>query len=236
MVNFLLWFQMHMDIVRILTLAHLKASYQTLKLKQKFFLIIFLLSLILNLVPQKTYAVTIRIPPIRKVPPLVFDLNDKSYQDLLDSISLSLTDKFRREKVRQQLVKRGVLASKVEKYLESQGSPLAKYTTVLISVKNWKQIVALANAESSLCRNYPVNYANCWGVGGSSLWDFGNNLGDGILAMDRFLNQYPLHSPVKYSQMSFQRMNGLYKQPAAQHWVYNAQSVYDDLAAIEKSI
>jgi hypothetical protein len=36
--------------------------------------------------------------------------------------------------------------------------------------------------------------------------------------------------------MSFDEMNGLYKQPAAAHWAYNAQTVYDDLSAIENSL
>ena len=196
---------------------------------------VFLLSIFLNLIPHQTYAFQIKAPTADK-PILVFDMNDKSYQDILDSWSTILSNNYTHEKVRVEAVKQGQLTTKVRDYLEGQRSPLAEYAQVLTSVKNWKQIVALANAESTLCRNYPVSKANCWGVGGAALWDFGNNLGDGILEMNKFLVQYPLRSNIKYSQMTFKQMNGLYKQPAAAHWLYNAQSTYDDLSTIEKSI
>ena len=64
----------------------------------------------------------------------------------------------------------------------------------------------------------------------------GNDLGDGIMAMNRFLNAYPKLSQLKYSQMSFEQMNGLYKQPAAKHWIVNNQIVYNDLTVLEKSL
>lgn len=224
-----------MDIVKTLSFIHLKASFQTLKLKQKFFLLVFLLSLFLNLIPHETYAFQIKAPTASQAI-LVFDMNDKSYQDVIDSWNTILSNDYNHEKTRAQAVRQGQLTVKVTQYLKEQNSPLANYSQVLTSVKNWKQIVALANAESSLCRNYPVTKANCWGVGGASLWDFGNNLGDGILAMNQFLAKYPLRSPLKYSQMTFKQMNGLYKQPAAAHWLYNAQSTYDDLSVIEKSL
>ena len=125
---------------------------------------------------------------------------------------------------------------KVQTYLASKKSPLAEHTDILISVPNWKRIVALANAESGMCRFYPKKLANCWGVGGSKLWDMGNDLSDGILEMNDFLINYPKKSKVKYHQMTFKQMNGLYKQPAAPHWLYNVQVIYDDLTAIENSI
>jgi hypothetical protein len=127
------------------------------------------------------------------------------------------------------------LTQEVQAYLVSQRSPLAEYASTLVTLKNWKQIVALANAESTLCRNYPEALANCWGVGGSALWDMGDNLGQGVVKMNQFLNTNP-KGPVKYAQMSFDRMNGLYKKPAAAHWAYNAETVYDDLAQIENSL
>src|SRR6185503_10533192 len=182
-----------MDIVQKLTFVQLKASFRTMKLKQKFYLVVFLFSLIVNLVPHETYAFQIKAPTADK-PILVFDMSDKSYQDIMDSWSIIISNNYKHEIVRKEAVKKGELTTKVKDYLQEQASPLADYADVLTSVKNWKQIVALANAESTLCRNYPVSKANCWGVGGSSLWDFGNNLGDGILGMNKFLAQYPLRS------------------------------------------
>jgi hypothetical protein len=224
-----------MDIVKKLTFAHFKASLQSLKPKQKFFLQIFLLALILNLIPHETHALTIKAPTARK-PILVFDTSDKSYQNIIDAFNATFAYNTKNESVRMEAFKRGQLTVKVKTYLTANRSPLAEYADVLVSTKNWKKIVALANAESTLCRKYPTTTANCWGVGGSNLWDFGNSLSDGILGMNKFLNNHPTRSSVKYAEMSFKQMNGLYKQPAANHWLYNAQSVYDELSILEKSI
>ncbi len=224
-----------MDIVRIRTFAHFKASFGKLYPKQKFFLLVFLFAIFLNLIPHQTYAFTYKAPTSRQ-PVLVFDLNDKTYEDIITAWNASMGRRFLDEKSRQEAIRVGKLTIKVQSYLTSRGSPLADYAPILVTTKNWKQIVALSNAESSLCRNYQEKLSNCWGVGGANLWDMGNNLGDGILSMSKFLSQYPARSKVKYSQMTFNQMNGLYKQPAAAHWLYNAQSVYDDLVAIEKSI
>lgn len=224
-----------MDIIRVLTFIHLKASLETLKPKQKFFLGIFVFALLLNLIPHKTYALTIKAPTANK-PILVFDTSDKGYMALLSSIKLAWVDNHKNEQQRQQAVRQGKLASKVGQYLSVKKSPLAEYSSVLVSVKNWKQIVALANAESTLCKRYITATANCWGVGGSKLWDFGNDLGDGILGMNNFLTNYPARSKIKYSHMTFEQMNGLYKQPAAPHWLYNVEVIYDELSALEKSL
>jgi len=225
-----------MDIVKILTLAHLKASFGKLKPKQKFFFIIFLLSLTLNVWPHQAYA-SFQIPSYEKLSgPMIFDMSDKSYQNWLDSLNRKIAIIQEEQKISAEVLKHQKLIFELKQYLESQKSPLANYASTLVTVKNWKQIIALSNAESSMCRNYPVSKANCWGVGGANLWDMGNNLGDGIIVMNRFLNQYPLRSSTKYAQMSFKQMNGLYKQPAAAHWLYNVQSTFDELSALESGI
>lgn len=201
--------------------------------KHKIFLLIFLFSLVSTLVPHETYAaflITQNYQPI-----LVFDTSTNEYEDFLIQISQEATDQYYQEQLKREVHKQQKLTQEVQSYLISQRSPLAEYTSTLVTLRNWKQIVALANAESTLCRNYPTSLANCWGVGGSNLWDMGDNLGQGVVAMNHFLNQYP-KGPVKYSQMSFERMNGFYKQPAAEHWLYNAQTVYNDLADIENSL
>jgi hypothetical protein len=87
-----------------------------------------------------------------------------------------------------------------------------------------------------MCRRYIERLANCWGVGGSDLWDMGENLGEGVVAMNRFLNVAPMRSSIKYSQMNFEQMNGLYKQPPGDHWVYNNLEVYNELTALEKNL
>jgi len=122
---------------------------------------------------------------------------------------------------------------KVEEYLRSKQSPMADYTDVLLSQPNWKKIVALSNAESSLCRRYPVNTSNCWGIGGEKLWVLGDNLGEGIVAANNFLATYPVKGK-KYQDMSIEEMNGLYKQPYGAHWSVNIYTVLMDLEKLEK--
>jgi len=222
-----------MDIVRTLKLSQLKASFANLALKHKLFLMVFLVSLITTLLPHETYAaflVTDNYQPV-----LVFDTNGTDFDDYMVQISQDAQDRYYQEQLRQQALRQQNLTQKVRTYLEAQGSPLAPYTSTLITLRNWKKIVALSNAESSMCRHYPTAKANCWGVGGANLWDMGDNLGQGIVSMNHFLNAYP-RGTVKYSQMSFERMNGLYKQPPADHWVNNNKTVYNALVAIENSL
>jgi len=227
---------MDLDIIRKIKFPHLKASFETLALKHKFFLILFLLSLISTIIPHETYALAANAQTNDQGPTLIFNAGNSDYQDYLDQLSQDATDKYYQEKLLAEQMRQARLVQKVRIYLQDQGSPLAAYTSTLVSLRNWKKIVALSNAESSMCRHYPTSTSNCWGVGGANLWDMGDNLGDGVITMNHFLNKYPLHSPVKYSQMTFEQMNGLYKQPPADHWVNNNKVVYQDLSEIEASI
>ena len=225
---------MDLDIVRKIKSFHLKASFETLKLKHKFFLILFLLSLITTLIPHITYAQGTTAQDLG--PALTFDTGNNDYQDYLDQLSQNLTDEYYQLQLQHEAARQAKLTQAVATYLREQDSPLAEVAGTLVTLRNWKKIVALSNAESSMCRHYPVATSNCWGVGGASLWNMGPNLNDGVIAMNHFLNNYPKHSSVKYSQMSFEQMNGLYKQPPAQHWVDNNYAAYNDLVRIENSI
>ncbi len=235
MVCFLLWFFRDMDIVPIIKFAQLKARFATLALKHKFFLVVALLSLVSTLLPQITHA---EILPVQKktTAGLIFDLQDKSYYELIDQMTKKLILQYNQEALKQKTQRQLALARKVKEYLLSHGSPLADYTTTLVTQNNWKKIVALSNAESSMCEHYPVATSNCWGVGGSNLWDMGSHLGEGVVSMNKFLNNYPLRTKVKYSQMSFDQMNGLYKQPAGDHWVFNNKVIYQELQTLEASV
>lgn len=226
---------MELDIIRKIKFLHLKANFQTLALKQRLILILFLISVLTTLMPHESYAAKNKteLPPVSG---LAFDLSDLGLKDYMDLRSEELSDKYYQEQIRQQALKQAKLTAKVRTYLEQQGSPMAEYASTLITLRNWKKIVALANAESSMCRNYRPDTANCWGVGGTNLWDMGGNLGEGMIAMNHFLNKNPLRSSLKYSQMSFERMNGFYKQPPADHWLDNNLVVYNDLVAIEKGL
>jgi hypothetical protein len=227
---------MDLDIIRRIKFPHLKAKFETLALKHKLILIVFLLSLLATILPHETYAQAANQNQSDPGPVLVFSLSDTGFQDYIEMRTQELADQYYQEQIRSQAFRQQQLTQKVQTYLQEQGSPLAAYAGTLVTLRNWKKIVALSNAESSMCKHYPQGLANCWGVGGNNLWDMGSNLGQGVIAMNHFLNNYPLGSPAKYSQMSFEQMNGLYKQPPAQHWIVNNKTVYDDLVAIEKSL
>jgi hypothetical protein len=169
--------------------------------------------------------------------PLIFEVGDavdyvQNFQENLEQQSLQARHELAVTKLQKQLK----LSAAVKQYLIANRSPLAEYSSILIQQNNWKKIVALSNAESTMCRHYVEATANCWGVGGSDLWDMGANLGEGIVSMNNFLNTAPRLSSIKYSQMNFEQMNGLYKQPARDHWVYNNLAVYNELIALEKAI
>jgi hypothetical protein len=229
-----------MDIIRIAKPVQnqikVNASFRILTLKQKFFLILFLFSFTTIILPHITFAAVANPSPNASAV-LVFDIsNQNSYENYLASLNQQLNNQVYSHKIQTEVLQHQLLTEKVKEYLLSQGSPLADYTETLINLKNWKKIVALASAESSICRNYPINKSNCWGVGGGNgLWNMGSNLGQAVITMNKFLNTNP-KGAVKYSQMNFEQMNGIYKKPAAQHWQDNAQGVYQDLSLIESSI
>ena len=204
-----------------------KATYLSLSARQKFFTILTILSLFTFLLPNKTAAALVK-PPSQ---PLVFVIGD--YTFYLNKLNLQLGKIYELNLMNRELARQLVLQQRVKDYLAAQNSPLADYVPVLLNLNNWKKIIALSSAESGFCKYYPVNKANCWGIGGANLWYMGSNLGEGISSMDLFLKTYPNHSSVKYSEMTFRQMNGLYKQPAASHWVDNNEAIYDDLTAIE---
>jgi len=225
---------MNTDIVRKIKFHHVKANFETLAGRHKFFFIIFLFSILATLAPHMTAAQT--TPEQANEPTMLFDTSNTDYQDYLDALNQDLTDQYYQTQAQLAVLRQQRLIQAVHDYLQAQGSPLADYAEVLVSLRNWKQIIALSNAESSMCERYPVSTNNCWGVGGTNLLTLGSNLGQGIIAMNHFLNANPRRSKVKYFQMSFEQMNGLYKQPAAQHWVDNNEIVYDQLAVIERSV
>lgn len=166
--------------------------------------------------------------------PMVFSVGD--HFEYIDNLTTQAEYEFREETNANKLRKRIKLTNALKTYLESKSSPLSEYTSTILQMNNWKKIIALSNAESTMCRRYPVEYANCWGVGGADLWDMGENLGQGVIAMNDFLNTSPSRSLVKYSKMTFDQMNGLYKQPAGDHWVHNNKVIYNELIELENSI
>ncbi len=213
-----------MDIV---TKIKSRLTHRNLSFKNKLSILIFLITLTGIMLPQLMLA---HEQEVRQAE-MIFVVGD--YDEFLSVIEVKAEKKFTHDQVVIKLKNEIKLTERVREYLESENSPLAGHVPTLLQQNNWKKIIALSNAESSMCRKYPTETNNCWGVGGSDLWKMGDNLDQGIISMNRFLNNYPLRSDVKYAQMSFERMNGLYKQPARDHWLYNNQHVYSELTALE---
>lgn len=167
---------------------------------------------------------------------LVFQVNSKSKTEIipeqipvLTDEQLSNTDLDNQTKITYKQILRN--------YLVAKQSPFADCVDTIVELKNADKILALANAESALGRRAPVGKHNYWGIGGSNLWKMGNNVCEGIVSMDNFLNEYPRRSAVKYTDMSFVDMCGLYKQPcpgkASHHWVKNNLAIINDLTAMK---
>jgi len=120
-------------------------------------------------------------------------------------------------------------------YLEAKNSPLASVSETLNQFPNYKLIIALANAESSLCKNLSAKRQalhQCWGVGGDNPWNFGDNWADAVKAMDRFLAEYPKGFARKYQDWSATELNGVYKQPEAAHWAEAVNQILNELKDI----
>ena len=218
-----------MDIVR--KIKPLKATFESLSIRYKAGLIVVLVSLVSSLIPQPVYAFS---KAEHHNSGMIFVAGD--YAEYINEIKSEAEANYYKAILEKNLHKKLALSLKLKEYLNGYNSPLAEYTDGIIELKNWKKIIALSNAESSLCRRYPESTANCWGVGGANLWDMGDNLGEGVKEMDHFLRHYPRRNTIKYDAMKFEHMNGLYKQPAADHWVINNQQTYNDLIRIEQEV
>lgn len=135
-------------------------------------------------------------------------------------------------------VERSKLEISLRDYLKSKNSPLVSATDTLITLPSWRRILALSNAESSFCKNLSDNRLKlhqCWGVGGSEPWDFGDNWDEAVVNMQAFLNNYPgKNNPnqPKYIDWTYVQMNGVYKQPAANHWLVNIYTIEEELKNI----
>lgn len=220
-----------MDILQIIRpkIQPLKVSANNLAMRDRLIIVLLLVSLIGIVIP---HGIKANAPDSSFT--LEFAIGDGT--EYLHQMQLQAKQIYYVNMLQDQLAFKQRLIEAVQHYLTQYHSPLVDAVPTLITLHNWKQILALANAESSLCRKYPVSTANCWGVGGSELWTMGGNLTEGVVAMNNFLDNYPRKNAVKYSEMTFEQMNGLYKQPPKDHWVWNNQIIYQDLSEIETAL
>ena len=156
--------------------------------------------------------------------PLVFEIN------IPDNLNVTLGD--------LPMAPNGVDTEKIiklQEYLKKKNPLLVNYADVLARQYHYRLVLGISFAESNFCK-HQIRPNNCWGIGGSELWKMGDDLSEGIMAMNNFLEINPKKSKVKYAQMSFEDMNGLYKKPPKDHWVAYNQAVPSDLTALEESL
>src|SRR4029079_9880621 len=110
-----------MDIIPQIKIPHSKADFASLALKHKLFLVIFLVSLVANLLPHETFALAVN--HAQTEPVLVFDTANSDYRDYLDQIGKRFTDEYQQQKLHEQALKQERLVVAVKKYLSNQGSP-----------------------------------------------------------------------------------------------------------------
>lgn len=128
--------------------------------------------------------------------------------------------------VLQQIVQADPLATNLKAYLENNHSPLADYTTELLSKSNWQKIVAISFVESNMCVHH--YYYNCSGIGGQEYLRKYKNFGEWIDDMSTLLD-------TRYNGWSLDKMNGVYVQPKSYNWGLGSKKVLADLAVLEQT-
>jgi len=121
-------------------------------------------------------------------------------------------------------------AQLLQAYLESKNSPLADYAGIIMAQQDWKTILAISNAESTLGKH--CYYNNCSGIYGR--YDMGyaglkryETLGDWVVDLQTLLDK-------RYEGWTLDEMNGIYVVPKSSSWIRATKQVYNDLTNLEK--
>ncbi len=127
------------------------------------------------------------------------------------------------------------LKNLLREYLAKRNSPLAACADTLVDQENMDKILSLGAAESGLAKRYIRSTNNIWGWNGGRS-NMGATLCDAVVQMNTNLENYPRRSVVKYADMSYTDMCGLYKQPCKEkgnhHWVRNNQAIVNDMTRL----
>jgi len=120
-------------------------------------------------------------------------------------------------------------AQLLQAYLESKNSPLADYAGILMAQQDWKTILAISNAESTLGQH--CYYNNCsgiygtYGIGYSGLKRY-ETKADWIVDLQSLLSK-------RYEGWTLDQMNGIYVYPKSSTWIRATKQVYNDLTNLE---
>lgn len=123
----------------------------------------------------------------------------------------------------------------VRNYLQSKNSPLADYTEIILAQDDWKTILAISNAESTLgqrcyrnnCSGIYCNF-DTYGRDYSGLCAY-ETKADWIVALQNLIDQ-------RYKGWTLKQMNGIYVYPRSSSWYIATTQVYSDLTKIEQQL
>lgn len=110
-------------------------------------------------------------------------------------------------------------------YLVDKGSPLAKYAGELARMPNWKTLVGIAAAESSLCKKTARN--NCWGIGPNNTPLTYDDISQSLYYANYLLNKY---SKLGMNPAKPETIVRTYVGYDHATWVSNVESVFAELA------
>lgn len=185
--------------------------------KDKVLVIITLLSLVNWIAPvTKAHAQV-----IGQENSLVFEVKTEVANSIMNSQNQNPKNKNENIEVQSKMLRA---------YLESKGSPLADYTDILLAQKDWKTILAISNAESTLGKH--CYYNNCSGIYGRYNQGYAGlkryeTKADWIVDLQELLTK-------RYSGWTLDKMNGIYVYPSSTSWIRATKSVYTDLNKIEQ--
>jgi hypothetical protein len=154
---------------------------------------------------------------------LVFEINPNT---LLNSIKNATADSENKNPEFQNIDKKVQL---VRDYLESKNSPLADYTEIILAQEDWKTILAISNAESTLGQHCYAN--NCSGIycrfdrGYAGLCKY-ETKAHWIVELQGLIDR-------RYKGWSLNKMNGIYVYPKSSTWIAATSKVYNDLDKLE---
>lgn len=107
----------------------------------------------------------------------------------------------------------------LRQYLTARSSPLAPYAHVIAAQSQWKTILAISFAESSLGKSCVAN--NCSGIGGSNLVEY-DSVSEWVIALNVLLEK-------RYRDKTVGEMCGVYVQPCNPNWLLATNQIFDEL-------
>lgn len=192
------------------------ASFNALRTsKEKLVILIALFSLVTWIFPAAGKA---HAEAVGQTKSLVFEINPDSINALLNP---------RNKNPNFENIDKEVTL--VRQYLQSKNSPLANYTEILLAQPDWKTIIAISNAESTMGKH--CYYNNCsgiyerFGIGYAGLKKY-DTMADWIVDLQQLINQ-------RYDGWTLAEMNGTYVYPKSRSWLYATTTVYNDLDKIQ---